>query len=197
MYLCGCVPPLRKMALRPPSLLIPALPGPSLGTAYQAPSTPLKVKSNLCLVAPPSFFFFFAFSVFLLPFMSLHSFLSAFGFFSFFFFTFLLFAFSILTSSYVHQISSCNCSHLPHHFICTRPYSLIAWRKWKQILLILYMEQERGMCINICILTFLCYCGLVNFSGTLLPPQRQKSSRWHIAEPQLHVFPLWVPPNEF
>lgn len=82
MYLCVRVPPFRKMASRPPSLLIPALPGPSLGTAYQAPSTPLKVKSNLCLVAP---FFFFAFSIFLLPFMSLHSFPCALGFFSFFF----------------------------------------------------------------------------------------------------------------
>ena len=160
------------MASRPPSLLIPALPGPSLGTAYQAPSTPLKVKSNLCLLAP----FFFCALHFSFALMSLHSFLCIFGFFSFFlFFFFYIFSLCFLDTHLflcASDLLLLSFSPPPPHYLHASllPYCLA---KAKQILLILYMEQGRGMCINICVLTFPCYCGLVNFSGTLPPPQRK------------------------
>lgn len=57
--------PLRKMASRPSSLLILALPGPSPGTVYQKQSTPLKVMSDvtLCLFLSSLCSFFLCFCV--------------------------------------------------------------------------------------------------------------------------------------
>lgn len=161
------------MPLRQSLLLILALTGLSHGMTYQKLSTPQKVKSNLCSVAP-----LFASSI--LPF---YSFLCSFGFSFFVIFLSvsicLFFTSSIFTSSYLHQnLPSFYLPHLfinmpLHHFVYSLFLSPTYSAKVKTNTTdTVYGARERNV-HKYLHKTFPYSSGLVIFSSTLPPPKEK------------------------
>lgn len=182
------------MASKQSSLLILALAGPSHGTAYPELSTPMKVKTNLCLMA-----FLFVSSIFLLPFFPWQSFLLACFFLFilsifFFFLTFvsihLLLSASVLPHiSFTSPISLSVCLYITPCSLFLSPHYLVKVKT--HIIDTVYRARARNV-HKYLHKTFLYHCGLVIFSGTSAHPLKNVC-HWHIAQlsiqPQMDVFP--------